>query len=327
LLDSLLQEKMGVLLVLTLCVGLSYQICHNGICDDDKCSSDSDCPNGYSCDTACGNCEAIPGYCSSHFMCSLYDGMCDVPSNPYTTCYFCDQNSHLCQPGCVDNNNCPAGYQCIGHQCVEDQTCTDNAYCNEGNTAPVCDVGHKPYTTCFYCEGGECLPGCLDSSNCPASYTCNNHICEASPGSVLINSITVKTKSCDGCDASNEGISLTLLGQQTVGFVDGLPCTASNLDHSAITDFAGGDARFGGAADEETMGGCYEAPLNGELREGGVLSWKGAGTWAPAEVRSVCVDWSSDTKFAWSCDATPYGDHWNLVNCHNLVPKTKCDQA
>lgn len=115
-----------------------------------------------------------------------------------------------------------------------------------------------------------------------------------------------------------------LRGQIAVGAENGLPCTASKLDHLGETDFDNGEARFGGQADEETMGGCYEAPLNGELM-GGTLTYNGAGKWTPVK-KAICVDWSTDTKYAWSCDATPEGDHFNLINCHNLVPKIKCDE-
>jgi len=311
--------------IFLLFVGLSQQICHNGVCDTDKCSEDANCPTGYECDASCGLCNPIPGYCTGHAMCSGFNGECDVPNSPYTTCSYCDFDTNLCAPGCVSTSNCPAGYTCIGNTCVEQIACNDDAYCNQGlSDPPVCDVSNKPYTTCFYCDGGDCLPGCVTDSNCPASYTCSDHICQASPGSVLVDSITVRTQSCSGCDASNEGIALTLKGQVSVGFLDGLPCTANNLDHDGLTDYDGSaDAVFGGEADREIMGGCYESPLNGELK-GGQITWSKPGTWAPIRERAVCVDWNSDTKFAWSCDATPLGDHWNLVNCHDLVPKTKC---
>ena len=36
--------------------------------------------------------------------------------------------------------------------------CTDDAYCNDG-VSNICDIENSPYTTCFYCEGGECKPG------------------------------------------------------------------------------------------------------------------------------------------------------------------------
>jgi len=312
-------------LILFLFVGMSQQICHNGVCDTDKCQADEDCPPGYECDVDCGNCNHIDGYCTGNSMCSGYDGICDVPT-PYTDCFYCDTNANLCKPGCVNGDNCPAGYECIGNECVEKVTCDDDAYCNQGLSG-VCDVENKPYTTCFYCESGDCLPGCVTTDNCPASYTCSNHVCHAGPGSVLVNSITVKTKSCSGCDSSNEGVSVTLKGQISVGFEDGLPCTANTLDHDGVTDYvAGQEAVFGGEDDEETMGGCYQAPLNGELRNGGSLTWNKAGTWEPEQQRAVCVDWLDETKFAWSCDATPKGGSFNLVNCHNLVPKTRCDQ-
>ena len=55
----------GFLLV-ALCVGLSHGICHNGICDTDRCTDDDYCPSCFSCDTTCGTCKTIPNCCMSH---------------------------------------------------------------------------------------------------------------------------------------------------------------------------------------------------------------------------------------------------------------------
>ena len=58
--------KAGRFLLLALCVGLSYEICHNGICDEDRCTSDEQCPSCFTCDTACGTCKSTPNCCMSH---------------------------------------------------------------------------------------------------------------------------------------------------------------------------------------------------------------------------------------------------------------------
>ena len=58
--------KGGGFLLLALCVGLSYEICHNGICDEDRCTSDDQCPSCFTCDTACGTCKTNPNCCMSH---------------------------------------------------------------------------------------------------------------------------------------------------------------------------------------------------------------------------------------------------------------------
>merc|ERR1712018_722655 len=70
------------------------------------------------------------------------------------------------------------------------------------------------------------------------------------------------------------------------------------------------------------MGGCYQAPLNAQVN-GGTMVWQGTGTWTP---RDICVDWMSD-NFAWQCTTTPVGasgKSWDLVDCHDLTPFTKC---
>ena len=99
--------------------------------------------------------------------------------------------------------------------------------------------------------------------NCPHGYTCEDHKCEAAAGKVLIDSITIKTSSCDGC--TTEGVTAILKGEAVVGFADGVPCATNTLDRAGSTEFgAGGVARFDGKLnggqndDEEFMiGGCF----------------------------------------------------------------------
>merc|ERR1719370_2328169 len=192
------------------------------------------------------------------------------------------------------------------------------AYCNQGLTN-ICDVGSAPYTECFYCEDGECKPGCLEDGNCPQGYTCSDgdHMCRSPPGSVLLKSITITTKTpCSDC--SDEGVTLSLFGKQNADFPNGVPCTANNLNNDGITDYDGGAARFD---DLDTMGGCFEAPLKAILN-GGTLMWLGGGTaWEP---KTVCVEWKSD-NFAHECDVESMGSgKWRLSNCHDITPSTVC---
>ena len=209
--------------------------------------------------------------------------------------------------------------------------------------------------------------GCVTNANCPGGYTCQDHICEYPPGKVLIESITVRTKT--GCsDCSKEGVTLSLLGEKNGNYLNGVPCATRTLDHSGSTDYDGSNgsaARFdgtlGGAendAERTMMGGCYQvgpiytlsgnfqrssykstiicihenvpyqnadipsqAPLNAQVN-GGTMVWQGAGTWAPLD---ICIDWMSD-NFAWQCSTTlTSANSWDLVNCHDLTPMTKCD--
>merc|ERR1711971_261479 len=84
------------------------------------------------------------------------------------------------------------------------------------------------------------------------------------------------------------------------------------------------DGTLGGAendAERTMMGDCYQAPLNAQLN-GGTMVWQGAGTWAPLD---ICIDWMCD-NFAWQCSTTlTSANSWDLVNCHDLTPMTKCD--
>jgi len=310
------------------CIQLSYQICHNGICDTDKCTADAQCPPGYECEKVCGYCEPIPGYCSGNNMCDHWNELCDIENDPYTTCFYCDLQDNTCKSGCITNVNCPTGYACNNHVCVEDTTCTDDAYCNNG-VSGICDVENSPqYTTCFYCDG-DCKPGCVATANCPSGYTCNQHHCEAKPGKVLLNSITIKTDSCTGC--STEGVSANLLGEAVPGYTDGVPCNTGTLDREGSTEFgAGGSANFDGTqngsqndVEENMMMGCFHAPLNNQL-VGGTLKWEGEGTWSPVLSGGVCVDWLDDV-FANECDLQNVDGKWNLIACHEITPATRCN--
>jgi len=308
----------------------SYQICHNNVCDSDKCSASGECPQGFECESVCGYCQPVPGFCSSNNMCQNFDGLCDIGSNPYTSCFWCDLTDNSCKPGCISNDNCGAGYQCNDHTCIEETECQDDAFCNQGLTG-VCDIDNSPYTQCMYCEAGECLPGCQDDTNCPTSFHCENHKCAAAPGKVLIDSITIKTSTCDGC--TSEGVTAVLKGEPVVGYPYGVPCATNVLDRAGSTEFgSGASARFDGQLngaqndEEEAMiGGCFHAPLNNQLK-GGTLSWKGEGTWEP---EFVCVDWQDDTVFANKCDVSKVAGNANqfeLVSCNEIAPKTKCDE-
>jgi len=212
---------------------------------------------------------------------------------------------------------------------VEKTSCTDDAYCNQGLEG-ICDIDSSPYTQCMYCEGGDCLPGCLENANCPSGFTCQSNKCTASAGQVLIDSITIKTSECNGC--TTEGVTAVLKGESVVGFPYGIPCATNKLDRDGTTEFGpGGSARFDGKLngsqndDEESMiGGCFHAPLN-NVFVGGTLNWQGAGTWEPL---SVCIDWLDGKHYANECKVTRVAGEANqfeLVNCHDLTPMIKCE--
>ena len=125
------------------------------------------------------------------------------------------------------------------------------------NACQVC-FSHRKYISLICWSAG-----CLDDSNCPTSFHCDNHKCAAAPGKVLIDSITITTTTCDGC--TTEGVTALLKGEPVVGYPFGVPCATNVLDRAGSTEFgSGGSARFdgelnGGQNDEEEamIGGCF----------------------------------------------------------------------
>ena len=123
-------------------------------------------------------------------------------------------------------------------------------------------------TSFFVIPNSSFFSGCVTDANCPSDYKCSqDHICGAPPGKVLIQSITVRTKT--GCsDCSKEGVTLSLRGEKNANAVDGVPCSTKTLDHSGTTDYDGSNgsaARFDGTlngaendAERTMMGGCYQ---------------------------------------------------------------------
>jgi len=147
-----------------------------------------------------------------------------------------------------------------------------------------------------------------------------------------VESIKVFTSGCTGCSASNEGVTVELLGEKNANFFDGVPCSTRVLDHKATTDFASSgsavfDGKKNGHEDEgerTMMGTCYEAALNAQLSNGGSITWEGEGTWTPQASGGVCVDWQDAASFAWACDITGSGPSYTLTNCVSLAPATSC---
>lgn len=127
---------------------------------------------------------------------------------------WCDLTDNTCKPGCITNSTIDSGYQCNGHLCVEKTPCTDDDYCNQGLVG-VCDIDNSPYTQCMYCEGGDCLPGCLEDVNCPSGSLVDSPV-SAAAGTVLIDSnITIKTSECNGC--TTEGVTAVLKRESGLG--------------------------------------------------------------------------------------------------------------
>ena len=158
----------------------------------------------------------------------------------------------------------------------------DCSQCGNGLSG-VCDIANTPYTQCKYCEQDvcvtgdaqhthilahnqliTCIAGCQTDLNCPQDYQCYNGECRSGPGKVLLNSITIKTASCDDC--GQEGAKVSLSGEVIGGFLDGFPCSTNTLNHVNSLDFlAGSSVSFDGhqegeedEVEKKAMGACFK---------------------------------------------------------------------
>ena len=69
---------------------------------------------------------------------------------------------------------------------------------------------------------------------------CNkeSRLCQATPGSILLNKIVIKTKDCKDCDPKDDGVSLTLTGTDLM--MPEPQCSVNNnqgLHHPDVPDF------------------------------------------------------------------------------------------
>ena len=119
--------------------------------EDAECQGNDDCgqcSGGY-CNVDCTCTYSPPCGCTEDSECQNSDGICNLPP-PHTPdfCAYCEAGQ--CEGGCVDNENCPDGYQCTDHLCqsavcLEDTECVGfDQICNEN------------YDNCFYCGAGDC---------------------------------------------------------------------------------------------------------------------------------------------------------------------------
>jgi len=138
---------------------------------------------------------------------------------------------------------------------------------------------------------------------------------------VLLETIKVYTESCTGCDKSDEGLEVYLVGPRAGDWRRN--CTTNRLDHAGKQDFAAGEATFDGLPDKDLLGVCYHAPLNSQVVDGGSVEWLGAGTWTPASPMGICVDWyeieKPELEHVWTCTLEDSGDgkKWNVKDCNN----------
>jgi len=140
--------------------------------------------------------------------------VCDAPF-PYTTCYYCD--AHTCQPGCIDDNNCPATYPVCGVGGANRCGCSADNQCTGWDL--VCNMpGHE---NCYWCDEPnlECKIGCGTDANCPAERPvcgavtpniCNCGVdAHCATGEICVNGVCVigcrEDRNCTGWDQQCTG--------------------------------------------------------------------------------------------------------------------------
>ncbi len=119
----------------TQCPDPDSQSCVNGKCVA-ACSSPSDCPDGYTCDTVLG--------------------ICSLPASGCTVTQDCGDPALVCVAGaCVDrcgpNDSCPEDFVCVANGCVPDQK--PSFLCGQEGVQDVCSAGsiclhHSCYIAC-----------------------------------------------------------------------------------------------------------------------------------------------------------------------------------
>ena len=145
-------------------------ICQSGRCQiNQSCTSDLNCPSGYSCDTTHGKC-----FCSSSSTCQggCYDMSTGTfqrqPCGPHCRTGYCKFGEYCaggvcmcstpppeCGPDACGNpgNACPNGYSCFNGGCINP------------------DIAHCGASQCGTASGAACN-GPFGTNVCPQGYTC-----------------------------------------------------------------------------------------------------------------------------------------------------------
>jgi len=133
-----------------LVLALTGSICGTPI-DNNACTSDQACnPGGgnyWQCDLPTGNC-----LCRNNQACDPTTEYC----NPQG---FCQARS-----GCFSNDDCTRPFICD----------VNSGECIDPSRKCAMDT-HCPFT--YYCANGSCMPGCLDSGDCPIGFGCMMGVC------------------------------------------------------------------------------------------------------------------------------------------------------
>eukprot|EP00088_Acartia_fossae_P004629 TRINITY_DN11999_c0_g1_i12.p1 TRINITY_DN11999_c0_g1~~TRINITY_DN11999_c0_g1_i12.p1 ORF type:complete len:459 (-),score=44.03 TRINITY_DN11999_c0_g1_i12:92-1468(-) len=276
---------------------------------DEYCSSSGSCEAGCRGSGACGECGTCSDHqciepeccinsdCQDNQMCT--NGSCEYECVDNSDCelgHYCSE--HQCTKGCSDDNGCEACDTCVNNECQHPECCpeTVESDCTDPYK-PICESNEcvpKPgscksdeecegwnaacnsdYSNCQYCNHdiNICEAGCYSNDNCDG-YNCNNnHTC-----STGVQSITLKTHSCTGCQGAQgntdeDGPFVILVGDNFAS------CNTQQLDHPDKIDFDNGKTSV--FSEESLLQACYKIDLADKLI-GGSIHWTSRqGEWKP----------------------------------------------
>ncbi len=199
----------------------AYDADARGVCTDEECRSDRDCPGGEQCiSNACYDGTAGPLTCTCRDECgtgeACVQGECTTPLSV-----------------CTDTCECPMGSVCEGNRCVAGVDPCQGITCEAGQT---CEEG--------LCVGGTaCDPACADGSECV-------------DGSCVPTTVEggICTDCTDDSDCGGEMDACLVLGDVTAC---GRSCSDENACPTGFTCLAG-NSRTGNQCYPAggTCGGC-----------------------------------------------------------------------
>jgi len=170
------------------------------VCAMSSCTSDEECPQGYTCSLDESVCIHDPVECQSDTECpagvACNQGVCQIRCEDDSGCkegYLCQYHTRCVE--CLASTQCLGGSACSNGVC--NQECISDASCREGHacTAHACaeTVGGGTgqlgatcavHTDCeFFCHDTVCARSCsgeADTTSCPSGYVCNmwSGLCE-----------------------------------------------------------------------------------------------------------------------------------------------------
>lgn len=163
------------------------QACINGFCQI-GCRSNKECGTSEACiENRCQNPCLNEGVCGPNAKCSVRNHKitcnCDEHFEPNPTP---DQGCVRVPPGCLNSEDCPASYECLGNKCFypcrnNSNVCAIGERCINNLCSKVCYTSNN----CLpgeICSDGICVSGCVSDADCPHTEICQQSKCKCAKG-------------------------------------------------------------------------------------------------------------------------------------------------